>query len=93
MELASPLTSGENNSDIKSNGMGPKPMENAIINMHSELRGINSIFNAKWVSVLRYQKYSPNPYKANIMSSYEVMSNLLLPNLSISNVEKAVAKT
>ena len=39
IELAIPLASGENNSDIKSNGMGPNPMENPKINIQSDING------------------------------------------------------
>ena len=39
IELAIPLASGENNSDINSNGIGPNPMEIPKINKQSDING------------------------------------------------------
>ena len=46
IELAAPLASGGNNSDIMSKGIGPYPIEKAMINKQSELNGKKWIFDA-----------------------------------------------
>ena len=48
IELAIPLASGENISDIKSNGIGPNPIEKPKINIQSDINGKMLIPNANW---------------------------------------------
>ena len=49
-ELVTPLTSGEKSSDIISQGIGPKPNENAAINKHIQANGKKLIAAASFGS-------------------------------------------
>ena len=93
IELAIPLASGENNSDINSNGIGPNPMEIPKINKQSDINGKKLIWNANWGLWSRIQKYKPNPYNDSIIRIADVMIRILLPSLSINKVDITVAQT
>ena len=56
IELTAPFASGENISDIKSQGIGPNPIEVPIINRQREINGNKLIFIAKLGEFFKYQK-------------------------------------
>lgn len=93
MALSIPFTSGANNSDIISHGMGPKPTENAKINKQRLAKGRKSIVNAKAGWVFWIQKYRPRQYNVMIITSADVIRRIRLPSRSIKTAANPVANT
>ena len=71
-------------------GTGPNPSDIATIKIDSAVKGNHPIFFTLSMFILLIKKYNPIKLVHKIIDINEIKSNVFLPNLSTTNVEKRV---
>lgn len=89
------LMSFENNSLTMSQGIGPKPRANEIMNMLRDVKGNHPtyvfIIRVHSSSASRRKKNNPRAVRESVMTVIESKSNILRPALSTKNEAAIVA--